>query len=108
MHSDYEAMQTAIARDGASYISGKTDDLRATRRCRKRGYTPENLVTVTLEETYRLTDDKALTRIAHMRGWLLDGISDPEMTPVRDSDGTFYRLDRFGHRHIVEVEGAGE
>lgn len=97
-------MQTAIARDGASYISGKTEDLRAARRCRTRGYTPENLATVTLEETYRLADDKALTRIGYMRGWLLDGTADPEMTPVRDSNGTFYRLDRFGGRAEVQVE----
>lgn len=104
MRSDYEAMQQVIARDGASVISGATEDLRAIRRCQVRPFTPENMVTVTLDETYRIANDLTLARIGHDRGWLVNRSGDLELTPVRDFDGTYYRLDRHGNRHQIHVE----
>lgn len=104
MQSDYDATQTAIARDGASVISGATDDLRAIKRSLAQPYTPENLVTVTLDESYRLRDDMTLKRIGFDRGWFIHDHDDAEMTPVRVSDGTYYRLDRLGNRREVRVE----
>lgn len=104
MLSDSDALQAAIDRDGASVISGATDELRAVRRCNTRPYTPDNLVTVTLDETYRLADDLTLKRIGGDRGWFVRGHEEPEAVPVKYPDGKHYRLDRFGTRTEVRVE----
>ena len=104
MQSDSEALQAAIDRDGASVISGATEELRAVRRCTTKPYTPDNLITVTLDETYRLTDDLTLKRIGGDRGWFVRGHEDPEAVPVKYPDGNHYRLDRFGTRTEVQVE----
>lgn len=103
MNPDMKAMQMVIERDGASVISGRTDDLRTIRRCHVRGYTPENLVTVTLDETYRLRDDLALQRISRLRGWTVSRSADLQATLVRDYDGKYYRLDQFGNRQEMIV-----
>lgn len=108
MLSDYEAMQKAIARDGASVISGGTEDLKAVRRCDRLPFTPDNLIAVTLEESWRINGDRALKRIGIERGWFVHAHDNPEMIPVKYPDGKFYRLDKFGGRFEIDVKRGAE